>query len=192
MSAPIPATHGAEAALFEHVLSCQAQCPANFSVESGPGRPAHAQSLLRAVAMIEDMGMHERQHEHEDLAPFNQRMEAKLDLNLLLLGRMLERTTPALPMRHVRWSLRGACLQYLENEASRPVPDTEGILSIQPCDWLPESLELPARVLAADTGHLWLRFPAFPPALSDALERHLFRQHRRQIARVRMESEAAA
>jgi len=175
----------AEVALFDHVLSCEADLPADFSPGAGRGRPAHAQALLRAVAMIEDMGAHERQHEHDELPPFNQRMEAKLDLNLLLLGRVLEQTTPFLPVRHVRWSLRGARLQWLEDEARLAMVETEGTLRIQLCDWLPEPLQLPARVLAADSAHIWLHFPAFAPALSDALERHLFRQHRRQIARVR-------
>jgi len=178
--------HSTDAALFDHVLSCEASLPADFSPDAGRGRLAHAQSLLRAVAMIEDMGAHERPHEHDELPPFNQRMEAKLDLNLLLLGRVLEQTTPALPVRGVRWSLRGARLQHLEGDEPHPAPGSEGVLRIQLCDWLPEPLQLPARVLAADAAHLWLRFPAFTSALSDALERHLFRQHRRQIARVRM------
>jgi len=172
----------AEVALFDHVLSCEADLPADFSPGAGRGRLAHAQALLRAVAMIEDMGAHERPHEHDELPPFNQRMEAKLDLALLLLGRTLEQTRPALPTRRVRWSLHGARLQHPEG----PLPSgTEGVLQIQPCDWLPEPLELPACILTADHEHLWLRFPPFSSALTDALECHLFRQHRRQIARVR-------
>jgi len=181
MNAPV---HSADAVLFNHALNFEAPLPADFSPGAAPGRPAHAQSLLHAVAMIEDMG-HGHQHEHDELAPFNQRMEAKLDLNLLLLGRVLEQTTPALPVRHVRWSLRGARLQWLEDETLLPAVATEGSLRIQLCDWLPEALQLPARVLAADTAHIWLHFPAFAPALNDALERHLFRQHRRQIAQAR-------
>jgi len=180
--------HDADAVLFGHALSCQAQCPADFSTDAGPFRPAHAQSLLRAVAMVEDMGMPEHPHEHDELTPFNLRMEAKLDLGLLLLGRVLEQTTSALPVRNVRWSRCGARLQTPRSTAQ--FPGTEGILRLQLCDWLPEPLELPACVLAADAEHLWLRFPAFPPALGDALERHLFRQHRRQIAQARMAAES--
>jgi len=175
----------ADAALFDHILRCEADLPADFSANAGPARLEHAQSLLRAVAMIEDMGMHGGQHEHDELPPFNQRMEAKLDLNLLLLGRVLEQTTPALPVRGVRWSLRGVRLGRLERDVPPPPVETAGVLRIQPCEWLPEPLQLPAHVLAVGAEHLWLRFPAFPPALADALERHLFRQHRRQIARVR-------
>jgi len=175
----------ADAALFAHTLNCQAQLPADFRVDAGPGRTEHAQSLLRAVTMIEDMGLNEH-HEHEELLPFNLRMEAKLDLNLLLLGRVLEQTLPALPVRSVRWSIRGARLGRLDDDGATPASGSEGILQIQLCHWLPEPLELPARVLAADAGYLWLRFPELTAALHDALERHLFRQHRRQIAQARM------
>ncbi|WP_267119406.1 PilZ domain-containing protein, partial [Xanthomonas sacchari] len=57
---------------------------------------------------------------------------------------------------------------------------------LQPSDWLPDHLELPVRVLAeaatAGVVQLWLRFETQPPGLEEALERHLFRLHRRQIA----------
>jgi hypothetical protein len=47
-------------------------------------------------------------------------------------------------------------------------------------------LRLPVEVLAAETDgdgrRLWLRFEGLGPGLSAALERHLFRVHRREIA----------
>jgi len=174
----------AEAELFGHVLSCEILLPADFTPGAGRARPEHALALLRSLAVIEDMGMMEQgQHESDELPPFGARMEAKLDLGLLLLGRILEQTRPALPERRVRWSIRGARLQC---PAPAPLPAmTEGLLRLQLCDWLPEPLELPACVLGGDTDHLWLQFPAFPCGLHDALERHLFRQHRRQIAQAR-------
>jgi len=181
----IPASE-AEAVLFAHLLSCEGEHPAAFLAATGTaaGRPEHALALLRALAQIEDLGMDTRPGEHEELTAFHQRMESKLDLNLLLLGRVLEQTTAPLPVRRVRWSIRGACLT--QPGAAYLPPGTEGVLHIQPCDWLPDPLELPANVLAsADDGTLYLRFPDFSPALREALERHLFRQHRRQIAQAR-------
>ncbi|NUS39217.1 MAG: PilZ domain-containing protein, partial [Lysobacter sp.] len=65
-------------------------------------------------------------------------------------------------------------------------PGTAGWLRLQPSDALPQALRLPVRVLAcedsADGPRLWLRFEGLSPALSAALERHLFRVHRREIA----------
>ncbi|HEY9253827.1 MAG TPA: PilZ domain-containing protein, partial [Stenotrophomonas sp.] len=57
-------------------------------------------------------------------------------------------------------------------------------------EWLPEAIELPVRVLAeaaSGTGgcFLWLQFDDLEPGLEAALERHLFRLHRRQIAETR-------
>ena len=51
---------------------------------------------------------------------------------------------------------------------------------------VPDSLELPATVLATASAEgrrwLWLRFADLPPGLEDALERQLFRMHRREVA----------
>jgi len=185
MNAQTDPAAAAEAALFAHCLSFEAHLPADFIAGDGPGRLTQAQSLLRALALVEDMGIDDAPGEHDDTPTSSQRMEAKLDLSLLLLGRVLEQTRPTLPMRRVRWSLRGV---RLHEANTPPLPiGAGGVLHIQPCDWLPEPLELPAQVLATNAERqLWLRFPEFPFALRDALERHLFRQHRRQIAQARL------
>ena len=60
-------------------------------------------------------------------------------------------------------------------------------MRLQPADWLPDHIELPVQVLgeaASGNGglYLWLRLQSTGEALDTALERHLFRLHRRQIA----------
>jgi len=174
----------ADAALFENILHCEVTAPAAFVPGAGPGRLEHAQSLLRSLALIEDQRPADNQSERDENHASGQRLEAKLDLSLLLLGHLLEHTGTPLRSCRVCWSIRGARLEHSgHGEYS---PGDAGILKIQPCDWLPEALELPASVLAVETGHaLWLRFPTFAPALADALEQHLFRQHRRQVAQAR-------
>jgi hypothetical protein len=62
---------------------------------------------------------------------------------------------------------------------------TAGVLRVQPAEWLPDCIDLPARVIATDGREAWLEFGPLSPALSDALERHLFRLHRRQVAESR-------
>jgi len=173
--------HHAEAELFEETLSYESCVPAAFVPGTGEGRPEHAQSLLHSLSLIEERGFDECQGECDDLSLYKQRVEAKLDLNLLLLGRLVEQALTPLSMRTVRWSIRGARIE--EPEAAGGLIGSAGILQLQPCDWLPEALELPARVFAVEPGQwVWVRFPDFAPSLNDALERHLFRQHRRQIA----------
>jgi len=85
------------------------------------------------------------------------------------------------PARTIRWSALGACLP-----ADAFPEGTTGHFRIQPSDWLPQVLRLPAVVLANerdDLGNLaWLRFENLSPGLETALERHLFRVHRREIA----------
>jgi len=187
MSTQSPPAHPAEASLFDNVLSHEARLPAAFVPGESVGRLSQAEHLLRALALIEDHSRKGRQSASDDESPFEQRLESKLDLNLLLLGRLLECSAASLPARRVRWSIRGARLEY--PDVVNLLQGSEGVLQIQPCHWLPESLELPASVLVNVPGQwLWVSFPAFAPGLCDALERHLFRQHRRQIAQSRIVS----
>jgi len=177
--------HPAEATLFDSTLSQEARLPAVFIPGGVSGRLEHAENLLRHMGLIEDHRHEACQNEHEDGVSSAQRLEAKLDLSMLLIGRILEQSSIPLSVREVRWSIRGARLEQPDTGAL--AIGVEGVLQIQPYDWLPESLTLPVRVLAQDPGRwLWMSFPSFAPGLNDALERHLFRQHRRQIAQARM------
>ncbi|MEG8101614.1 PilZ domain-containing protein, partial [Xanthomonas hortorum] len=120
-----------------------------------------------------------------DMPLLVQRMDAKLDLMLALIGRLVRQADTGLIQGTVRWSVRGIRLSC----ASSQPPGTVGSVCLQPSDWLPELVQLPAEVLASahdDHDHwLWLRFAPLSPGLQDALERHLFRLHRRQIADAR-------
>jgi len=184
-SFPIEA-RAAEDSLFEDTLSYEASLPADFVAGPVPGHPAQAESLLHGIALVEDLrGEESGKEERGELPLLAQRMDAKLDLVLVLLGRLVRQTGESLPVRPLRWSGRGVRLD-LAGAVDVPV-GTEGLLRIQPSDWLPDHVELAATVIATATAtggasRLWLRFPEFPPPLEDALERHLFRQHRRQIA----------
>ena len=113
------------------------------------------------------------------------RLEAKLDLLTAVVAAIVpvhEVDTP----RALHWSARGACL-HVDTEVMTGTP---GLFRVQPVDWLPSLLVLPATVLAgaaAATGGrmVWLRFDSLSPALEAALERHLFRIHRRAVAESR-------
>lgn len=183
------AAQAAEAGLFGETLSCEAVLPADFAADGGQGRLPQAEALLRGLAQVEDLRSEEAGEEKRgELPQLAQRMDAKLDLMLVLLSRLVRQSERPLPPRALRWSARGLRLR-LDADAPAPAADTAGTLRLQPSDWLPDELELPAIVAAsaADaSGHwLWLRFPALPPGLEEVLERHLFRMHRRQIAEAR-------
>lgn len=183
--------------LFGDVLACEELRPAAFD----PGIPdaarlqahfARGEALLRALAVVEDSARHEDSDQHDDSALH--RIEAKLDL-LTSLVATLAGTHGSDPLRALKWSARGACLAV---DAPLTV-GTPGLFRVQPADWLPSPLVLPATVIAcalpaADTPaspeaaprpDAWLRFDTLPPVLEAALERHLFRQHRRAVAESR-------
>ncbi|KAF1017203.1 MAG: hypothetical protein GAK31_00462 [Stenotrophomonas maltophilia] len=186
----LPATtlhHPAESELFDETLSCELPLPAEFLAGSQPGRTSAAEGLLRSVALVEDS----RGEDHDDRDGNSlqlQRLEAKLDLAMVLLGRLVRQQGNDLPLRPVRWSRRGIRLQL--GPRSGASPGQHGVVRLQPSDWLPDHIDLPVEVVAeaADgngSRYLWLHFTTLGDGLEMAMERHLFRLHRRQVAEVR-------
>jgi len=180
--------HAAESELFEQTLSCELSLPAEFRLGSAPGRQGAAEALLRGLAQIEDLRSEDSHEDRGELPLIVQRMDAKLDLMLALIGRLARQSQDTLPLRPARWSRRGI---RLETGARLGAPaGAAGVLALQPGDWLPERMELAVTVLAeaaSGTGgyFLWLRFEDLGGGLEAALERHLFRLHRRQVADAR-------
>lgn len=107
---------------------------------------------------------------------------------MVLLGRLVRQQGQELTLRPVRWSRRGIRLQL--GPRSGASPGQAGLVRLQPSDWLPDHIDLPVEVIAeaADGGgghYLWLRFQRLGDGLEMAMERHLFRLHRRQVAEAR-------
>ncbi|MCG8276544.1 PilZ domain-containing protein [Stenotrophomonas sp. NLF4-10] len=181
--------HPAETELFADTLTCDVALPAGFEAGSSVVHPGAAEMLLRSVALVEDSRSTEDNDERGESSLQAQRLEARMDLVLVLLGRLLRQSdTTALPLRPLRWSRRGLRMELGQRTGS--APGTQGIVRLQPADWLPDHIELPVQVLAeaasGNGGHyLWLRLNDPGTALEMALERHLFRLHRRQIANSR-------
>ena len=187
MHAPPPSTN-ADLELFQDSISCELALPAEFRPGSAAPRQGVAESLLRAIALVEDPRADDASDERGELPQAVLRLEAKVDLLLSLLGQLARRGSDSLPLRPVRWSRRGIRLET--GARSSALPGSAGVLSLQPAEWLPEHLELPVVVLAEAAngagGHfLWLRFAELGGSLETALERHLFRLHRRQVADAR-------
>ncbi|KLJ02740.1 PilZ domain-containing protein [Luteimonas sp. FCS-9] len=175
----------AELRLFGDALSCELDLPVAVEPADGAGRQTQAVTLLSALAHIEDLRKDDGD-DHGDLPLLAQRMDAKLDLILALLGR-LARRDDGLTERLVHWSCHGL---RVDLDPGQGLPaGAAAIVRLQPADWLPDPLELPATVVACEDGHgrtrLWLAFAGLRPDLVEALDRHLFRLHRRQVAEQR-------
>ncbi|MDC7807322.1 PilZ domain-containing protein [Luteimonas sp BLCC-B24] len=180
-----PDVDALDARLFGDSLSCDVDLPVAVEPAVGRGRQAQAVALLSGLAQIEDLRKDDGGEEHGDLPLLAQRMDAKLDLILGLIGRLAR--VHELPEQPVRWSRVG-----LRVGLDAPVDVAAGervIARLQPADWLPDHLELPAEVLAshpaAHGSRVWLAFVDLRPDLVEALDRHLFRLHRRQVAEQR-------
>ena len=178
--------HPAEHALFDGALTCDVVLPARFLPGARPVMQAPAEALLQGLAVAEDV-RGEDPEDRKEATPSQQRIEAKLDLVLSLLGRLARRHDDMLPVTTLRWSHRG-----LRLDIATPVDaavGAEGVVTLQPASWLSDHIELPARVLAQVEGthvhHLWLQFADLNGGLAEAMDRHLFRLHRRQVAEAR-------
>lgn len=187
----------ARAAIFDDALPCDEARPAAFVPGALSPAAAHAacvraESLLRALAIVED-SRSEEPEEHGVAELAMHRIEAKIDLLTALVARLAQREGSD-PTRAMRWTARGVELDLDDvrgddaNDASRPriAPGVHGAFRLQPSDWLPDTLTLPAVVLALEPhpggSHAILQFDAVPAHLQAALERHLFRVHRRSVA----------
>lgn len=181
----------AEAELFSDALSCEIDLPVQFRPGLSPMRATTATLTLKALAQVDDI-RELRQNvsgdERTAQMPSLLRLDAKLDLMLMLLTRLVRQSEQSLSVRPVRWSRHGMRLEI--GQRTGALPGTAGMLSLQPADWLPEHIDLPVIILSeTDSGRggffLWLRFSELGAPLEEAVERHLFRLHRQIFAETR-------
>lgn len=175
--------------LFADTLTCEELRPALFyEAVRDPARLAafnsRGESLLQSLAVIEDGPRSEEPEQPGEHAL--QRLEAKVDLLMTLVAGLCADQYND-PIQSLQWSARGAAL-------SVPMPLAVGCggwFRVRPADNLPSPLVLPATVLACDgsapdgSTRVWLRFGPISQGLQAALERHLFRVHRRAVAESR-------
>lgn len=163
--------------LFTDTVTVDA--PLRLSVTAEPlpaGALDQAERVLQWIAVIEERSGEDGE-QATNLAL--RRIEAKLDLALHLLAQSLL-GPGTLPLQAVRISPRGLRLEATEVCADR------ALLHWQPSESLPVSLKLPVRLLGREEGrHCDWAFDGLGPALEEAIERQVFRLHRRWLAQHR-------
>lgn len=174
----------ADAVLFGDALACEETQRSAFSAQpvdavAAEAACARAEACLHAIAVIEDSG---NEDDESPQSPALRRIEARLELLMALVG-ALRHQGHADAVVPLRWSAVGARMPVETALAE----GSTGMFRTQAAPWLAEPLELPATVMACQPGnngalHLWLRFGPLTEGAVSALERHLFRQHRRAIA----------
>ena len=175
----------ADAILFGDALGCDEVLPIEFATTAGGNASLAPQALtlLRAMSLFDDAREVEVDDSDAQVAELL-RIEAKVDLVLTLLGAVLRERTTLPPPTHVRWSRVGARF----HAPTAPAHATGRVRMVLDAR-LPQCLELPARVIAtrpeANGATLWVRFEGHDGALEAALERQVFRRHRRQVAQAR-------
>ncbi|HEX6832049.1 MAG TPA: PilZ domain-containing protein [Rudaea sp.] len=167
----------ADRRLFAETLACDDEFP--FALRTASSRyecleaVRRSETTLRALGALDDDG-----DGTENVPP---RIEAKIDLALGLLAILAAREQIVAAPRRVRWSRLGFRAAW---PAAFAV-DAMLVCSIQLTPALPLPVELPARVLACeahdDAFVLWLELAEATPALHSAIERELFRRHRRLV-----------
>lgn len=155
-----------------------------------PGAPADADAvvaqglaLMRALAVIEDAAP---RGDTDDAAAESalSRLEAKVDLLTALVGALAAGMQPGDALHAIRWTAAGAALPCVAATGAVSGGDA-GLLRIAPSLLLPTPLAIPATVVVSDERQLLLRFDPPAPAFAEALERLVFRIHRREVARQR-------
>ena len=172
---------------FEQRVSIEELLHVAIEPLAWPMPRARAQALaesngnaLAAIAALEERRV-ESADDDNPLMQEMRRMDAKLTALVDIVNRLLV-PPGALPAQHlVRFNARGAVLG-----ADMPLPGDAVLLSLRfdHCRSLP--LELPAlREMQFDDGRTFVRFPTVNEALGDAIERLVFRHHRRKVAEAR-------
>ena len=178
---------GSDTVVLYNELAYEEVLPVNWSALSGNLNSAAAASfternvrLLQALAAIEDHGVADKPDES---APDLTRLDYKINLLLDLVGQLVVANRPRPAAVPIRFNSQGAVWQAA---APLPAAGSQGLAEIHLRDFLAEPLRLAGTLTAVSAqGEVSVRFAPVGEALSDLLERLIFRHHRRQVAGIR-------
>lgn len=114
-----------------------------------------------------------------------QRLDSKLNVLMAMMDQLLRRNTELPSRRLVRFNAHGALLPRM----IWPVGAERALLRLHIDGCLALPLELPARLMQErDSDHIFVAFETLDEVTRDALERLVFRHHRRKVAGQRLTS----
>jgi len=172
----------AEHLLFSDTLACDDEFSLSLRVAINHADFADAsrrsEATLRAMVNLDEVRGEESDGTNDATTP---RIEAKVDLALSLLSILVTQSRQVPLPQHVHWSRRGFRLNCDRAWAQ----DESAILSAYWMAALPLPVDLPVVVLACEAAEvgfcIWLGVADSSPALCSAIERVLFRRHRRHV-----------
>lgn len=143
--------------------------------------------VLEVVAAVEEHPLERGTDEQQDLFQELARLDAKLQLLMEMVARLLQERDDVPGKRVVRIGVERVDIAPGDSSMAA---GTEGLLRLYLHPAIPTPLLLPGRLLGEveEDGGRWLRFEPFPlsEGESEALSRHVFRHHRRSIAASRL------
>ena len=135
--------------------------------------------LQRSGIVLQLLNLHDAHPPHEEAQGEMRHLEQKLDVIIAMLGLLLEAQAGNGTPVHVRLDSGGLCWQA----GDRPDPGAYVLVTLKLAG--APALALPAVAQDAETGMACVRFENLPDALSEQLEKWIFRQHRLAVARSR-------
>ena len=124
----------------------------------------------------------------DDESPMTQellRLDNKLNVMMAMLDQLLQRGADFPSRQFIRFNAVGAVLPA----TLWPAGATKGLLRLHFDGCMALPLELPARLVQErDVDHVFIAFESLDDATCDALERLVFRHHRRKVAESRQMS----
>src|SRR5262249_15935086 len=108
------------------------------------------------------------------------RLDAKMNLLLDMVGRLLAQSQPRPPALQIRFNIHGAPWTCADGHPFKMHSD--GVFEIHLNDCLVDPLRMIGRVVGSSDDSIDLEFDATTEAIANLLEKYIFRRHRRQVA----------
>ncbi|HYM34576.1 MAG TPA: PilZ domain-containing protein [Steroidobacteraceae bacterium] len=169
---------------LDDMLSCAWQAlsePLSIAVRS---RYAEINTrVLQAAFAFDDQVAGDKSDDPVPQAADLVRLDAKLNLLIDMVGRLLIQNYPRPPLTSVRFNIRGATWSPANVDECQL--NSTGTFEVYLQDYLVDPLRLIGTVTSRTAHRVDLKFEQSPEAIASLLEKYIFRRHRRKVADVK-------